>query len=191
MTLIINPSMAEFKSDSITNTIQQYSRKLFSFIRGKVNTNEDAEDILQEVWYQLIRINDLSDIGNVSAWLYSVARNKLTDNYRKKSNFLLKDLGSENDESQFDFKAILLLDESNNPELSHFKELFWKELFLSLEELPKNQRDVFVLNELEGLSLQQIADEKSENIKTIISRKSYAVKYLRKKLNYLYQELKN
>ena len=72
-----------------------------------------------------------------------------------------------------------------------FKELFWEELMIALKELPENQRSVFVLNEMEDYSLQQIADRTGENIKTIISRKNYAVKHLRKKLNHLYQELNN
>jgi len=189
MKLISNSSMAEQKSNSITQTIQAYGKKLYGFIRGKVSSNEDAEDILQEVWYQLSSLNNLTDLGNVGAWLYTVARNKVSDKYRKKTNLLLDDLAFENDEGDFDFKEILLLDETNNPELAYFKELFWREMLKALDELPEKQKEVFVLNEMEDLTLQQIADQSGENIKTIISRKAYAVKYLRKKLNYLYQEL--
>ena len=80
-------------------------------------------------------------------------------------------------------------DDSNNPELGYFKELFWKEFQTALDELPTNQREVFLLNEMEDMTLQQIADQQGENLKTIISRKGYAVKHLRNKLNYLYKEL--
>ncbi len=189
MVLIIEHSMAEQKTSSLSKTIQQFGKALYSFIRGKVKTKEDAEDILQEVWYQLSNLKNLTDLGNIGAWLYTVANNKVTDKYRKKANLSLEDFRYENDENEIGFKQILLLDESNNPELSYFKELFWKELILALEELPEKQKEVFVLNELEELTLQQIADQLGENIKTIISRKAYAVRYLRKKLNYLYQEL--
>lgn len=181
--------MAEQKTSSLSKTIKQYGKSLYSFIRGKVNTNEDAEDILQDVWYQLSNLNNLTDLGNISAWLYKVARNKVTDKYRKKSNLSIEDFSYESEDGEFDFKEILLLDDSNNPELSFFKELFWKELIQALDELPEKQKEVFVMNEMEDMTLQQIADQLGENIKTIISRKAYAVKYLRQKLNYLYQEL--
>ena len=84
-----------------------------------------------------------------------------------------------------------MLDDTNNPELGFFKELFWKEFQTALDELPANQREVFLLNEMEDMTLQQIANQKGENLKTIISRKGYAVKHLRNKLNYLYEELTN
>ena len=83
------------------------------------------------------------------------------------------------------------MDDRNNPDLNFFKELFWKEFQQALDELPPNQKEVFILNEIEDMTLQQIADQKGENLKTIISRKGYAVKHLRNKLNYLYKELIN
>jgi RNA polymerase sigma factor (sigma-70 family) len=185
----INLAMTDKKSSSITKTIQEFGKKLFGFVRGKVKSTEDAEDILQEVWYQLSNLSNVSDLENVSAWLYEVARNKITDKSRKKTNMALEEFASADEEGEFNFKEILLLDDSNNPELGFFKELFWKELQKALDELPENQKEVFILNEVEDLTLQQIADQKGENIKTIISRKGYAVKHLRNKLNYLYQEL--
>ena len=181
--------MAEEKSNSITNTIQQFGKKLFGFVRGKVRTNEDAEDILQDVWYQLSNISNISEIENLSAWLYRVARNKVTDKYRKKSNESLEDYVKEDDDVGFHFKEMLLLDESQHPDLAALKEVFWTELMLALDELPENQREVFVLNEIEDMTLQEIADKQGENLKTVISRKGYATKHLRKKLSYLYNEL--
>ena len=189
MEMIINQIMAEQKNTSITNTIQQFGKKLFGFVRGKVKSNEDAEDILQEVWYQLTNIGNLSELENVGAWLYQVARNKVTDKFRKKTTSSIEEYTFEDEDGTFNYKDILLLDDNNNPELSYFKELFWKEMMLALDELPESQKEVFILNEIEDYTLQEIADQKAENIKTIISRKSYAVKHLRKKLNYLYQEI--
>lgn len=174
---------------TIKSTIQAFGKKLFGFIRGKVRSNEDAEDILQDVWYQLSSFGNLEDIENVSAWLYQVARNKVTDKYRKKTTDSLEDYAFEDSDGDLMFKEILLLDDSNNPDLALFKETFWGELERALQELPENQREVFVLNEMEDLTLQQIADLKGENLKTIISRKGYAVKHLRNRLNYLYEEL--
>jgi len=177
------------ETKTIKSTIQAFGKKLFGFIRGKVRSNEDAEDILQDVWYQLSSFGNLEDIENVSAWLYQVARNKVTDKYRKKTTDSLEDYAFEDTEGELTFKEILLLDDSNNPDLALFKETFWSELEKALQELPENQREVFVLNEMEDLTLQQIADLKGENLKTIISRKGYAVKHLRNRLNYLYEEL--
>jgi len=83
----------------------------------------------------------------------------------------------------------LLLDDTNNPDLTFFKELFWKEFEKAINELPTNQKDVFILNEIDDLTLQQIADQQGEKLKTIISRKGYAVRHLRNKLGYLYKEM--
>ena len=189
MELIMNYSMSEQRSTSLTSIVQQFGKKLFGFVRGKVKTTEDAEDIIQDVWYQLSNLTNVQDVENVGAWIYQVARNKVTDRYRKKTTDSLENYAYSDEEGEFNFKDILLLDDSNNPELGHFKELFWEELMDALDELPSNQREVFVLNELEDFTLQEIADQKGENIKTIISRKGYAVKHLRNKLNHLYNEL--
>ena len=181
--------MAEKKSNSISKAVQQFGGKLFGFVRGKVNSTEDAEDILQDVWYQLSNLSNIHELENIGAWLYRVARNRVTDKYRKKSTESLEDYIYENEDGEFNFKEILLLDDSNNPELSYFKDLFWKELMDALDELPQKQKDVFILHEIEDVKLQDIADQTGENIKTIISRKGYAVKHLHTRLNYLYQEL--
>ncbi len=189
MEYAINLKMVEEKTISVTETISQFGKKLFGFVRGKVKTNEDAEDILQDVWYQLSNISNIDELENMSAWLYQVARNKITDTFRKKRTYALEDYSYENEDGEFNYKDILLLDDTNNPDLAFFKELFWKELMTALDELPEKQKEAFILNEIEELTLQQIADKTGENIKTIISRKNYAVKHLRNKLNYLYQEL--
>ncbi|MFZ4724617.1 MAG: RNA polymerase sigma factor [Paludibacter sp.] len=185
----IQLSMADQKANSITNAIQQFGKNLFGYVRGKVRSTEDAEDIVQDVWYQMSKLNNIAELENVSAWLYEVARNKITDKSRKKTNQALEDYSYTDEDGDFNFKEILLLDDSNNPELAFFKEIFWKEFETAIEELPPNQKEVFLLNEMEDMTLQQIADQQGENLKTIISRKGYAVKHLRNKLNYLYKEL--
>jgi RNA polymerase sigma factor (sigma-70 family) len=187
----MNYSTGEQNTISISNAIQEFGQKLFGFVRNKVKSTEDAEDILQEVWFQLSNLSDIAELDNVSAWLYEVARNKITDKARKKTNLSIEDFGFETDEGEFNFKEILLLDDSNNPDLTFFKELFWKEFQQALDELPDNQKEVFILNEIEDMTLQQIADQQNEKLKTIISRKGYAVKHLRNKLDYLYKEMIN
>ena len=102
----------------------------------------------------------------------------------------MEDYTFESESGEINFKEILLA-ETQTPEDTYFKKLFWEELMHSLEELPEKQRDVFVQNELEGIGLQEIADKTGESVKTIISRKGYAVKYLREKLNNLYKDFLN
>lgn len=174
------------KRFSISETVQQFGKKLFGFIRGRVRSNEDAEDILQDVWYQLSNLSDTEELQNVGAWLYRVARNKVTDKYRKKTMDSLDDY-QEEDESRF--RELLTIDEGESPEMILFKELFWNEMMNALDELPEKQREVFILNEIEDMTLQEIADQKGENLKTVISRKGYAIKHLRNRLDYLYREL--
>jgi len=189
METITTASMSDERHFSITETVQQFGKRLFGFVRGKVKTTEEAEDILQDVWYQFSRLSNLDELENVSAWLYRVAQNRVTDNYWKKKTENLEDFTYENDENEISFKEILLLDENASPELALFKEEFWSELMQALDELPENQKEVFLLNEIEDFTLQEIADQKGENLKTIISRKGYAVKHLRKRLQHLYNEL--
>ncbi len=191
MSLAIPYPMAYKNNDTTASqTVRKYGRQLLSFIKGKVNSLEDAEDILQEVWYQFSRLTNLEELENISGWLYAVSRNKIVDLYRKKKTDYLEDYSYENEEGEISFKDILLLDDSQNPELALFKEVFWDALLKALDTLPENQKNVFILNEMEDKTLQEIADITGENIKTIISRKGYAVKHLRKKLAPLYQELK-
>lgn len=178
------------KKQNIVQTVGLYGKQLLSFIRGKVRTDEDAEDILQDVWYQYSNLDELEAIESVSGWLYRVAKNKITDRFRKKKTENLEDYSYENENGELHFKDVLLAD-ARNPDDAFFKKMFWEELMSALEELPENQRRVFIQNELEEKSLQTIANESGENIKTIISRKGYAVKHLREKLNTLYQDLIN
>jgi len=175
---------------NIISTVADYGKRLFSFIRGRVNTDEDAEDILQDVWYQLSNQPEAGTIEQISGWLYRVARNKITDKYRKQKDVLIEDLSYEDEDGEINFREILLA-ESFSPEEESLKKLFWDQLFLALQELPENQRYVFVQNELEDRTFQELADETGENIKTLISRKGYAVKHLRNRLQNLYQEFIN
>ena len=173
----------------ITTTVKKNQGKLFGFIRNRVSNKEDAEDILQEVWYQLSRIINLDEIENMTAWLYSVTRNKITDWYKKPKELTAEE-GLFDGEEGFILRNVLFSD-SETPEDKMFKEVFWDQLMKGLDELPANQRDVFIQNELEGMKLREIAEHSNENLKTIISRKQYAVKHLRSILRNLYDELVN
>lgn len=178
------------EKNTILSTVRRYGSNLFRFIRGRVRSEEEAEDILQDVWVQLSRLSNLEEVESISAWLYQVARNRITDTYRKKGTESLDDLAFDDEDGNLDFKEILLSD-SQSPEDAFFKEIFWDALMQALDELPENQRQVFVWNELEDLTLQEIADKTNQNLKTIISRKRYAVQHLRQRLQALYDELNN
>ena len=171
----------------MVGVVREYGKRLFGFIRNRVRTDADAEDILQDVWYQFSRVAGAEPIGEISAWLYRVARNRITDTYRKKKNDSLEDFVMEDEEGDVDFKD-LLLNTPETPETEYLRQLFWEELMMALDELPPEQRDVFVWNELEDQTFQEIADRTGQNIKTLISRKGYAVKHLRRRLDAFYQE---
>lgn len=180
--------MSEARKDqTITRVVAEYGKRLFSFIRGRVSTNEDAEDILQEVWYQFSRVIDVQPIEQISGWLFRVARNKVTDNYRKQKPVLLEDQGYENDQGEWTFPDLLLAD-NHTPESETLRLMFWEELMDALEDMPAKQRDVFIWNELEDQTFREIADRTGENIKTLISRKRYAVQFLRQRMEQMYIE---
>lgn len=183
-------NMAESPRQNITSVVKEYSNRLFGFIRTRVPTTADAEDVLQEVWYQFSRVVDTEPVEQVSSWLFRVARNRITDRYRKKKEDSLEDLAYEDEDGEVLFRDILLAD-NNTPETEMLREVFWEALFEALDELPENQRDVFVWNELEDQTFQDISDRTGVNIKTLISRKRYAVQHLRKRLQTLYDELIN
>jgi len=178
------------EKQNIIQAIKSYGRQLFGFIRSRVRNEEDAEDILQDVWYQLSSQPDVTTIESMSGWLYRVARNRITDNYRKKKEEALDEWDGEEEEEDWSIPLLLTADKPD-PETAQLQALFRESLFRALEELPENQRNVFIWNELQEITMQEIADREKENIKTIISRKRYAVQHLRSRLAFFYQELVN
>ncbi|MBL7811717.1 MAG: sigma-70 family RNA polymerase sigma factor [Bacteroidetes bacterium] len=178
-------NMTEQRSRTIGEIVKTYGSRLFGFVRNRVNNEEDARDILQDVWYQLSNLVDIDSIEQMNAWLHRVARNKITDSYRKSRPESLDSMIGGDEEGDFDF---LLPADWNTPETEHQRKQIYQELMIALDGLPPAQRDVFVWNELEDMTLQEISEITGENLKTIISRKGYAVKALRKKLESLYKE---
>lgn len=178
------------RQQSIKNVVQEYGKRLFGFIRSRVKNNEDAEDILQEVWYQLSSIIDTERIEQMSSWLFRVSRNRIVDKKRKQTTLSLDDMAYEDEQGELVFPEALFADMAESePEFDtdYFKDIF----FLALNELPEKQREVFVMNELEDMTLQEIADKTGDSIKTIISRKRYAVEHLRERLRDLHEIINN
>ena len=188
--MAIQPVMSVSSTKNINSVINRFGKRLSAFIRGRVSNKPDAEDILQDVWYQFLKAADGEPIVEAGNWLFRVARNKITDRYRKKKPDLLGDLLYSGEQDELDFKE-LLFDDSGNPENEHLRSLFWKELQRALQELPEEQRNVFVWNELEDIPFKEIAERTGENLNTLISRKRYAVLYLRERLTILYEEILN
>jgi RNA polymerase sigma factor (sigma-70 family) len=180
--------MAATRNNNLTGSIKALSKQLLGFIRKRVNSTEDAEDILQDVLYQFA--GNTEPIEQVSGWLYKVARNKITDSYRKQKLPLAEDvLGrQETEEDGFDWKEMLVRTDSN-PETEYLRNLFWEELKTALDELPAEQRDVFIRHEIDDIAFKDIAAETGESVATLISRKRYAVLHLRNRLQGLKDEL--
>ena len=175
------------RQQSIQHAVQNYGKRLLRFIRSRVKNDEDAEDILQDVWYQLSSIIDTEPIVQLSSWLYRVSRNRIVDKKRKKAPQSLDDFAYENEEGELVYPEALLSDRQT-PE-TDLEQLYIREsLYAALSELPEKQRDVFVWNELEDMTLQEIANKTGESIKTIISRKRYAVAQLRERLQFMYDD---
>lgn len=178
----------ETRKSGIVQVVADYGRRLAAFIRKRVATDEDAEDVLQDVWYQLSNVPALETIDSISGWLYRVARNRLTDRSRKKRDELLDDFAFEDEDGESHYLGDLLAAIEEDEDAPELKRLFWQQLTDALDELPENQRTIFIQNEIEEKTFAEIAAATGENIKTLISRKGYAVKHLRRRLQSLYTE---
>lgn len=181
------------QSQHISDLFRKYQAQLKGFIAKRIPSKEDCEDILQNVFYQLARI-DLKEnpIDQISAWLYSVTRNQIIDWSRKKREEELPIvMDKEEDGSFIGELAGLLLDEDASPEMDFIRSLVWEELDSAMNELPEEQKVVFKLTELEGFSFKEISDSTGIPVNTLLSRKRYAVLHLRKRLARLYEELLN
>ncbi len=175
----------------ISKTVAKERNRLFNFIRKRVNSTLDAEDILQDVFYQLVRVSDdVNTIEKMSAWLFQVARNRITDLYRKKKSFNFSDMNtvSDDDEGSLQFESYIP-DLNDLPDALLTREMVWEILEEGLSEIPQEQKDVFTMHEFDDLSFKEIAKITGEPVNTLISRKRYAILYLREKLSELYNEI--
>ncbi|MFZ7116011.1 MAG: RNA polymerase sigma factor [Bacteroidota bacterium] len=184
--------MTKSQNDSIGEVIQDNGKRLFDFIRNRVREEEEAEDIFQDVMIELTQsYRMMQPIEKMAAWLFRVARNKITDNYRKKRPVLLDDQFSYrgNDEDEPLYIQDLIKSSEKSPDSDFDRALIYDAIEMALEELPAEQRDVFVKHELEGKSFKEMAEETGLSQNTLLSRKRYAVMALRDKLQFLYTEL--
>ena len=175
------------------STFLKEKDKLLGFIRSRVSSLEEAEDILQDVFYQFVAgFDTIESIDRVTSWLYSVARNKIIDRYRRdaarpqRADF--ETPSGRDEEAPLTLQEILP-DLDNSPESVLLREAIWEEILEALDELPPEQKEIFMLNEIEERGFREIAEETGVSINTLLSRKRYAILALRKRLQRFYDDL--
>ena len=173
----------------ISEIVAKERSRLRNFIRRRVPDPSDAEDIVQEVFYELVEANRLlMPIEHVTGWLFRVARNRIIDLLRKKKPQAFSDAAVEGEGGEMLQIEDLLPSPDAGPEALYFRHVLLEELELALDELPEEQHDVFVARELEGRSFKDLAAETGVSVNTLLSRKRYAVLHLRERLQSIYDE---
>ena len=182
--------MALDHDNRIWEVVKREQSRLYNFIRRRVPNSLDAEDILQEVFYELVEANRLlMPIEHVTGWLFRVARNRITDLFRKKKPQSFSDIAVADDDELLQLEDLLPSPDAG-PEALYARSVLLDELALAIEELPEDQREVFIANELQGRTFKEIASSTGVSVNTLLSRKRYAVLYLRKRLQSIYDEFR-
>ena len=182
------PLMTE-QDRRITEIVAEERSRLSNFIRRRVPNEADAEDLLQEVFYKLVEANRLlMPIDHVTGWLFRVARNGITDLFRKKKSVSFGDAAAEDQDGERARIEDLLPSPEAGPEALYVRNVLLEELELALDELPDEQREAFVAHELEGRSFKELSAESGVNVNTLLSRKHYAVLHLRERLKSIHDE---
>jgi RNA polymerase sigma factor (sigma-70 family) len=182
-------AMADEQDRRISETIGREQARLRNFIRKRVPDQGDAEDILQDVFYELLEAYRLmKPIEQVGAWLFSVARNRITDLFRKKKPEALHDQHVLAPDGELFMLGDLLPSSDGGPEAAYARTVLLEELDDALGELPEEQREVFISHEIEGRSFKELAAESGLSMNTLLSRKHYAVIHLRERLRGIYDE---
>jgi RNA polymerase sigma factor (sigma-70 family) len=182
------------RDSDITATVLRERTKLGNFIRRRVRDPSDAEDILQDVLHEFVQAYRLPEpIEQVSAWLFRVARNRIIDRFRKKKEHPLSEMAGTHDNADAiddEYRLDLALPaEDGGPEAAYARSVLLVALQNALDELPENQRDIFIAHEIEGRSFKELALESGVTLNTLLARKRYAVLHLRARLQAVYDEL--
>jgi RNA polymerase sigma factor (sigma-70 family) len=182
--------MALDEDQRISDVVKREQSRLRNFIRRRVPDPRDAEDILQDVFYELVEANRLlMPIDHVTGWLFRVARNRITDLFRKKTPERFGDAVVAHEDDEMSGLEDLLPSPGAGPEALYARKVLLDELELAIGELPEEQRDVFVGHELEGRSFKDMAALTGVSVNTLLSRKRYAVLHLRRRLQHIFDEL--
>ena len=181
--------MAFEQDQRISEVLGREQSRLRNFIRRRVRDPRDAEDIFQEVFSELVEVNRLlMPIEHVTGWLFRVTRNRIIDLFRKKQPESFNEIAVSNDEGEALRFEDLLPSPDAGPDALYARQVLLDAIELAIEELPDEQREVFVAHELEGLSFKEIAAETGVSVNTLVARKHYAVLRLRKRLRNIYDE---
>jgi RNA polymerase sigma factor (sigma-70 family) len=173
----------------ISEIVAKEQSRLRNFIRKRVSDPSDAEDIVQEVFYELVEANRLlMPIEHLTGWLFRVARNRITDLFRKKKAEPFSDIALEDEDGELFQFVDLLPSPDAGPEALYVRSVLLEELEFALAELPSEQREVFVAHEFEGRSFKELSEESGVSVNTLLSRKRYAVLHLRERLQSVYDE---
>ena len=173
----------------ISEIVAEERSRLRNFIRRRVPDPSDAEDIVQEVFYELVEANRLlMPIEHVTGWLFRVARNRITDLFRKKRPETFSDRGVEDEDGEVLRIEDLLPSRDAGPEALYVRSVLLEELEFALDELPDEQREVFVAHEMDGRSFRELSAESGVKVNTLLSRKRYAVLHLRERLQSVHDE---
>lgn len=176
----------------ISEIIAEERSRLRNFIRRRVPDPADAEDLVQDVFYQFVEANRLlMPIEHVTGWLFRVARNRITDLFRKQKPELLTPHALADEDGELLQLEDLLPSPDAGPEALYVRNLIFDELEAALDELPEEQREVFVAHELDGRSFKELAAESGVNLNTLLARKRYAVLHLRRRLQSVHDEFWN
>ena len=184
--------MALEPDQRISEVVKREQSRLRNFIRRRVPDPRDVEDILQDVFYKLVEANRLlMPIDHVTGWLFRVARNRITDLFRKKKPESFSDITAADEDDERPPLEDLLPSPDAGPEALYARRVLLDELELAIDELPEEQREVFVAHELEGRSFKELAAKSGVSVNTLLSRKRYAVLRLRERLQSIYDEFTN
>jgi RNA polymerase sigma factor (sigma-70 family) len=181
--------MAIERDRRITEVVEREQSRLRNFIRRRVPDARDAEDILQDVFYELVEANRLlMPIEHVTGWLFRVARNRITDSFRKKKPERFSETAVADEENESLQWEDLLPSPDAGPDALYARQVLLHALELAVDELPEEQREVFVAHELEGRSFKEMAAETGVSVNTLLARKRYAVLRLRQRLQSIHDE---
>ena len=167
---------------------ERYRRQLLAFISRRVGPGIDSEDVLQEVFLRFLQADAVHPVAQVAAWLFRVARNRIIDTGRKRRESALPVVTDDDDTLLYEVTDFLI-DEDQSPEMELIRSMIWEEMTAVLDELPPEQREVFWLTEAEGFSFRELSEDMGIPMATLLSRKHYAVKHLRRRLADLYVAL--
>lgn len=179
------------ENKSIDSIFKENAPRLRSFVMSRIGNRDDADDIVQDTFYQFLRTISIMDnpIGQVTSWLYTVAHNLLINHGKKHREVLLPKTNNDDDPMLAELSEIMVASDDDNPDVLMLRNMVWEELDKAMAELPAEQREAITMTEVQGLSVKEAASAMQIPVGTFLSRKHYATLHIRKRLKTLYEDL--